>query len=121
MAHSLHYLICTRKIRLQVQGELAGRDGTAPLSPFRVARQLGLSGLYQGSVSCLLRDVPFAAIYFPVFAHLKKDLFHEGHNGRRLSFWETLAAASMAYVISLNHLPLFADGQDSEVGYQHLF
>jgi solute carrier family 25 aspartate/glutamate transporter 12/13 len=85
---------------LQVHGELAGREGTAPLNGFHVARQLGLLGLYKGSVSCLLRDVPFAAIYFPTFAHVKKDFFLDGQNGRILSFWETLAAASIAYVLS---------------------
>jgi len=74
--------------------------GARQLSPIHVARQLGFFGLYKGVLSCLLRDVPFAAMYFPAFAHLKKDLFHEGYHGQKLSFWETLAAGSMASIPS---------------------
>lgn len=72
------------------------KEGGPPLSPIYVARQLGFFGLYKGALSCLLRDVPFAAMYFPAFAHLKKDLFCEGRDGKKLSFWETLAAGSIA-------------------------
>jgi solute carrier family 25 (mitochondrial aspartate/glutamate transporter), member 12/13 len=34
-------------------------------------------GLYKGASACLLRDIPFSAIYFPTYAHLKKDYFKE--------------------------------------------
>lgn len=34
-------------------------------------------GLYKGASACLLRDIPFSAIYFPAYAHLKKDYFKE--------------------------------------------
>ena len=44
----------------------------------------------------LLRDVPFSAIYFTGYAHLKKDIFREGENGKKLSFFETLTAAGIA-------------------------
>ena len=44
----------------------------------------------------LLRDVPFSAIYFTAYAHLKTDVFREGHNGKKLGFGETLMAAGIA-------------------------
>jgi len=44
----------------------------------------------------LLRDVPFSAIYFTAYAHLKKDIFREGENGKTLSFMQTLTAAGIA-------------------------
>ena len=56
--------------------------------------------MYKGASACLLRDIPFSAIYFPAYAHLKKDVFHEGYNGKQLSFLETLSAAAIASVIS---------------------
>lgn len=34
----------------------------------------------QGAKACLLRDIPFSAIYFPVYAHTKQLLASEdGH------------------------------------------
>ncbi|PCH34210.1 mitochondrial carrier [Wolfiporia cocos MD-104 SS10] len=84
------------KIRLQMQGEAAKLEGAVPKGAVHIVRQLGLLGLYRGAGACLLRDIPFSAIYFPAYAHLKKDVFQEGYNGKRLSFLETLASAAIA-------------------------
>lgn len=65
------------KIRLQVQGEVAKRQGTPKRSAMWIVRNLGLVGLYKGASACLLRDVPFSAIYFPTYNHLKRDYFGE--------------------------------------------
>jgi solute carrier family 25 aspartate/glutamate transporter 12/13 len=69
------------KIRLQIQGE----GGFARQSAFNIIRSLGFFGLYKGVSACLLRDIPFSMIYFPTYAHIKKDIFKEGENGKRLS------------------------------------
>jgi solute carrier family 25 aspartate/glutamate transporter 12/13 len=87
------------KIRLQVQGEAAKIEGAVPKGAVHIIRQLGILGLYKGSTACLLRDIPFSAIYFTSYSHLKKDVFQEGYNGKQLSFLETLAAAGIAYVL----------------------
>jgi len=84
------------KIRLQVQGEAAKAEGAVPRGAVHIVRSLGLLGLYRGAAACLLRDIPFSAIYFPSYSHLKKDVFHEGYNGKKLSFMETLASAAIA-------------------------
>jgi len=84
------------KIRLQVQGEAAKAEGAVPRGALHIIRQLGLLGLYRGASACLLRDIPFSAIYFPTYSHLKKDVFHEGYHGKRLSFLETLTSAGIA-------------------------
>lgn len=45
--------------------------------------ETGLScwALFQGSRACLLRDIPFSAIYFPTYAHVKPMLADEnGYN-----------------------------------------
>ena len=60
------------KIRLQLQGEVGVRVGV-----MQVIKHLGLVGLYKGSSACLLRDVPFSAIYFTAYSHMKKDVFNE--------------------------------------------
>lgn len=64
------------KIRLQVAGEVQGRKIRAT----GVLRQLGIAGLYKGASACLLRDVPFSAIYFTAYARIKKDFFGESAN-----------------------------------------
>ncbi|KAG8737305.1 mitochondrial aspartate-glutamate transporter agc1 [Ceratobasidium sp. 414] len=84
------------KIRLQVQGEAAKVEGVAPRGAVHIVRQLGLFGLYRGAVACLLRDIPFSAIYFPAYAHMKKDVFNEGYHGKKLGFSETLLSAAIA-------------------------
>lgn len=90
-----------RKIRLQVQGETARVEGVAPKGAVHIVRQLGILGLYRGASACLLRDIPFSAIYFPTYSHLKKDVFHEGYNGKQLNFLETLGSAAIASVALL--------------------
>ncbi|KAG8000670.1 Calcium-binding mitochondrial carrier protein Aralar1 [Nibea albiflora] len=62
------------KIRLQVAGEIT----TGPrVSALNVVRDLGFFGLYKGAKACFLRDIPFSAIYFPVYAHTKEKLADE--------------------------------------------
>lgn len=89
-------VIFYRKIRLQVQGETAKAEGAKPKGAIHIIRQLGILGLYKGASACLLRDIPFSAVYFTAYSHLKSDVFHEGYNGKRLSFLETLGAAAIA-------------------------
>lgn len=89
----------SRKIRLQVQGEAAKMEGAVARGAVHIVRQLGLVGLYKGASACLLRDIPFSAIYFPTYNHMKRDIFHEGYNNKKLNFIETLTSAAVAYVL----------------------
>jgi len=84
------------KIRLQIQGEAAKVEGALPKGAVHIVRQLGVLGLYRGASACLLRDIPFSAVYFTTYSHLKKDVFKEGYNGKQLSFLETLGSAAIA-------------------------
>ncbi|GAB1286420.1 Calcium-binding mitochondrial carrier protein Aralar1 [Apodemus speciosus] len=80
------------KIRLQVAGEIT----TGPrVSALNVLQDLGLFGLYKGAKACFLRDIPFSAIYFPVYAHCKLLLADE--NGR-VGGINLLTAGAMAGV-----------------------
>jgi solute carrier family 25 (mitochondrial aspartate/glutamate transporter), member 12/13 len=88
------------KIRLQVQGEAAkaaSRDGEqfTKRSALWIVRNLGLKGLYKGASACLLRDMPFSAIYFPTYSHLKKDLFGESPT-KKLGILQLLSAGAIA-------------------------
>ncbi|GAB6032358.1 Calcium-binding mitochondrial carrier protein Aralar1 [Chamberlinius hualienensis] len=80
------------KIRLQVAGEIAS---TARVSAVQVIKDLGFLGLYKGSRACFLRDIPFSAIYFPVYAHCKSALADENGYNSPLSL---LTAAAIAGV-----------------------
>ncbi|KAI4491263.1 hypothetical protein M0802_010297 [Mischocyttarus mexicanus] len=59
------------KIRLQVAGEIAGGTKVRAWSV--------------GAKACFLRDVPFSAIYFPMYAHIKAKLADEGGYNTPLS------------------------------------
>lgn len=95
-SYVLTRVIANRKIRLQIQGETAKMEGASPRGAVHIVRQLGIVGLYKGASACLLRDIPFSAIYFTSYSHLKKDVFKEGYNGKQLSFLETLGSAGIA-------------------------
>lgn len=84
------------KIRLQIQGELAKRSDAVPRrSAMYFVRNLGILGLYKGASACLLRDGPFSAIYFPTYAHLKKDFFGESPQ-KKLGVVQLLTAGAIA-------------------------
>jgi len=57
------------KVRLQTQSLVEGHQRK---SAFFIINELGLTGLYKGASACLLRDVPFTAIYFTIYANFKK-------------------------------------------------
>ncbi|SMQ49610.1 unnamed protein product [Zymoseptoria tritici ST99CH_1A5] len=88
------------KIRLQVQGEAiraAAREGEQlkKRTALWIVRNLGLTGLYKGVSACLLRDVPFSAIYFPTYNHLKRDMFGESPT-KKLGILQLLSAGAIA-------------------------
>ncbi|PNS21443.1 hypothetical protein CAC42_1222 [Sphaceloma murrayae] len=83
------------KIRLQVQGEVAKSQGVERRSAMWIVRNLGLVGLYKGASACLLRDVPFSAIYFPSYNHLKRDFFGESPT-KKLGVLQLLTAGAIA-------------------------
>ncbi|EGD90027.1 hypothetical protein H112_02501 [Trichophyton rubrum D6] len=86
------------KIRLQIQGEIAKNvnETAAPRrSAMWIVKNLGLMGLYKGASACLLRDVPFSAIYFPTYSHLKTDFFGESPT-KKLGVIQLLTAGAIA-------------------------
>lgn len=84
------------KIRLQVQGEIAkNTPGMPRRSALWIVKNLGLLGLYKGASACLLRDIPFSAIYFPTYSHMKKDWFGESET-KRLGVAQLLISGAIA-------------------------
>ncbi|KAF2815101.1 calcium-binding mitochondrial carrier protein-like protein Aralar1 [Mytilinidion resinicola] len=84
------------KIRLQVQGEVSKTvEGVPKRSAIWIIKNLGLVGLYKGAGACLLRDVPFSAIYFPSYAHIKRDWMGETPQ-KSLGIVQMLTAGAIA-------------------------
>jgi solute carrier family 25 (mitochondrial aspartate/glutamate transporter), member 12/13 len=88
-------------IRLQMQGETAQllmQKGIVPPAPFNlwgVVKDLGFPGVYRGASACLLRDIPFSAIYFPAYMACKDALVANTYDGK-LSPSEVLLAGTIA-------------------------
>jgi solute carrier family 25 aspartate/glutamate transporter 12/13 len=84
------------KIRLQVQGEAALKhlEKGPRMGAIDICKELGFTGLYKGSSACFLRDIPFSAIYFPLYATLKQR-FVDQNNGV-LDTKEIMLAGTMA-------------------------
>jgi len=65
------------KIRLQIQGENI-RNGLMKVSEkqsgLQIFRELGVRRLYSGASACLLRDVPFSAIFFSTYPRMKATM-----------------------------------------------
>ncbi|XP_056656587.1 electrogenic aspartate/glutamate antiporter SLC25A13, mitochondrial isoform X2 [Monodelphis domestica] len=80
------------KIRLQVAGEITTGPRVSALS---VLRDLGFFGIYKGAKACFLRDIPFSAIYFPCYAHLKASFTNDDG---RISPGSLLLAGAIAGV-----------------------
>jgi solute carrier family 25 aspartate/glutamate transporter 12/13 len=66
------------KIRLQVAGEISLQTGERPKGAWSICKELGISGLYKGASACFLRDIPFSALYFPLYGKFKKMLRKDG-------------------------------------------
>lgn len=79
-----------------MQGEVAKTvEGVPRRSAMWIVKNLGLVGLYKGASACLLRDVPFSAIYFPTYNHLKRDYFGESPT-KKLGILQLLTAGAIA-------------------------
>ncbi|EQC36835.1 hypothetical protein SDRG_05666 [Saprolegnia diclina VS20] len=65
------------KIRIQTQDRLPLAERKTAMG---VVKDLGLRGLYKGTSACLLRDIPYAIVFFPTYATLRDAAADEsGH------------------------------------------
>ena len=78
-----------------VQMQMASQQGMDPIAnnPIAHIQRLGLRNMYRGASATLLRDVPFAMLYFASYSRIKYAM--QGDR-ERLTFFETLLAATAA-------------------------
>lgn len=62
------------KIRMQMQATLPLEERVTLV---QLVRQLGIRGLYTGTIATLARDIPFSILFFPAYANAKKALADE--------------------------------------------
>lgn len=80
------------KIRLQTQASLPIAEQQ---SAGQVVKGLGLRGLYKGAGICLMRDIPYAVVFFPLYATVKDEVFADPKTGEAPLFG-ILAAGAIA-------------------------
>lgn len=69
------------KIRLQTQASLPAAERQ---SAAQVVQSLGLRGLYKGAGVCLMRDIPYAVIFFPMYANVR-DFFTDAQGNNSIA------------------------------------
>ncbi|AAS51871.1 ADL049Wp [Eremothecium gossypii ATCC 10895] len=88
------------KIRLQVKSDYVADAARNSVNAISVIKNLGLIGLYRGAGACLLRDIPFSAIYFPTYAHIKSNVFNfdpkDSDKRNKLNTWQLLVSGGLA-------------------------
>ena len=91
-------LFSSPKEMVMVQMQMASQQGVTPAmnNPLVHIKKLGLRNMYRGASATILRDVPFAAIYFAAYSRVK--LAMGARPDRPLNFFETLAAATAAAI-----------------------
>ncbi|KAL7271273.1 mitochondrial aspartate-glutamate transporter agc1 [Rhizina undulata] len=78
------------------KGEVAKNvQGVPQQSDLWVVKNPGLVGLYKGASAYLLRGIPFFAICFPTYSHLKKDWFGESST-KQLGVGQLLISGAVA-------------------------
>jgi solute carrier family 25 aspartate/glutamate transporter 12/13 len=93
-------------IRLQLYGETARllkeRGIVSPSSSTMVGviKDLGFPGVYRGASACLIRDVPFSAIFFPSYVACKDVLVQHNSN-----FTGQATAADIFYAGTIAGIP----------------
>ncbi|GLE02807.1 hypothetical protein PINS_up011671 [Pythium insidiosum] len=79
------------KIRLQTQLSLPVAER---LTAWQVVQSLGVRGLYKGAGVCLMRDIPYAIVFFPTYAYVK-DVMADATTGKN-SISSILLAGAVA-------------------------
>lgn len=90
--------------------QLSALDPSIKTKPsfFTIAKEMGLRGLYKGTLATLCRDVPFSIMFFPSLAGLKQafsnfdhKFFHPEDKGeRKVPFWAVFAAGINAGIFA---------------------
>ena len=85
------------KINSQMAGQIALKTGTVAKTSSQIVRELGLRGMYRGTPSTLLRDVPFSFIFFPASSYFKQ-LARDEHGKVSFGavFWSGIGAGILA-------------------------
>ncbi|KAJ3412301.1 hypothetical protein HDV05_000959 [Chytridiales sp. JEL 0842] len=97
------------KVRLQIQGRvsnpksLSNRNYKGSVHAFlTILEKRGLKGLYFGWGATLMRDVPFTALQFTIYEHVKGHFLHRYCDGdeTRLKTWHDIVAGGTAGMIA---------------------
>lgn len=94
-------VIATNPMELTMINMQSAAARGEPISMPSLVRKLGVSGLYKGTASTLLRDVPFSLVFFSMNTKLREYLTDpNGHLPMSRVFTAGIASGSVAAVLS---------------------
>jgi len=85
------------KIRMQMHTPTPGQSVSQLQSLKGIVSELGIRGMYKGTASTLLRDVPFSVIYFGLYGILRRKIADPETN--KVSAFGALTCSTLAGVV----------------------
>ncbi|KAJ1955918.1 mitochondrial aspartate-glutamate transporter agc1 [Linderina pennispora] len=88
---------------VKIQMQVSATNGGAQITAMQVVRQLGIRGMYKGTVATLLRDVPFSFLFFPsqaLFSQKFHQFFNGGKEGDKPATLCVLAGSTVAGILA---------------------
>ncbi|KAJ1664443.1 mitochondrial aspartate-glutamate transporter agc1 [Coemansia sp. RSA 1813] len=87
---------------VKIQMQVAATSPRANVTAMGIVRELGVRGMYKGTVATLLRDVPFSMLFFPLQAMFAQKIHGcmDGDRSTKPSTLAVLAGSTVAGVLA---------------------
>jgi len=85
---------------IKIHYQMHSKENLKIVNVIKTITDKNIMNIYRGTSICMMRDVPFSAIYFPLYSYLKNNL--AGYTSDKQSYFisGTVAGAVAAYIMT---------------------